>query len=239
MPNYNVVEETSGGWQKVEYPNLGTTGYRTPDGTPGSTYEEETGKSAPHAFSASKGQEESVVVRNTETGEFITRAKESEVLEVTGQADAGERGATDDSPTFEVEVRDLDQARAVLEEQREDWEAWQLYGLWAFECRNGDSDGETIVNGWSKVKDHIGMEEYREPVVGVDDDGNDVVRGFETVQRDTVALAYQEASDNAWSKVTCSPIKWENRSLQVKLYAPPQSSMLQDARNRSHIQVEA
>lgn len=238
MAHFDVIEETAGGWQKVEYTNLGTTGYRTPDGEAQSSWEERTGKSAPHAFSASKGQEQSVTVRDTETGQIITRTEQSKTLSVEGQAEAGERGASSDSATFEVQVSSVEQARSVLEENRSSWEAWQIFGLWEFVCKDTDDGDGVVVGGWSRVKDGIQQEEYREPQIGVADDGSEELQGWRTTTADTVEVAYQEASDNAWAKVTCSVAEWVNLEIQVKMYADPQSGMLQQARSQSHILLE-
>lgn len=235
MPNINVLDETAGGWQKVEYQNLGTTGYRTPEDEAGGAYEERTGKSARHAYSASKGQETTTPVRDKETGEIVTREDDSDILEVTGQADAGTRGASETNPTFEIEVGTVETARNVLEEHPEQWEAFQLYGLWRFRCKEGKDS--VVVDGWSRVHNANRQVEFKEPVVGVDDQGNAEVAGFETVTADTIAMAYQEASDNAWSQVDCSVAEWTNISLQLKIYAAPQSQMLQQARTQSHVTV--
>ena len=111
--------------------------------------------------------------------------------------------------------------------------------MWSFLCREGDGD-RVIVNGFSKVKDEITQHTFRRPVVEtVVEDGvpKDELAGFEEVHGDTVDVAFQEASDHAWSKVDCSVISWRNEKLELKLYAGQQSDWARQATEKSHIVV--
>lgn len=65
MASYEILDETAGGWKKVEYTGIGQTGYVSPDGTPGGKLD----KDAQRAYAASKGQETRQQGRD-ETGRF-------------------------------------------------------------------------------------------------------------------------------------------------------------------------
>lgn len=229
---FEVIDSTGAGKAKVRYTGIDQTGYR----------DLEADEPIPQqSYAASKGNEQRVIVRDRDTGQMVTRAKESDVIEVTGSAEAGERGATQTNPTFEIEVTGTQQAREILQERRDQWEAWQLYGLWYFKCKeSGGGDG--YVNGWSKVHDEIKQNSFRRPVVDHEyaDDGEPIqseLAGFETVEGDTVDVAFQEASDHAWSKMTCSVLAFHNEQLELKLYAPVQSDWADQAQQYSHIRV--
>ena len=231
---YEIIDQTAAGKAKVRYTGIDQVGYRDLDA-------EEPISQQSYAASVGNTSREYTAVRDRETGQIVTRQPSDEVIEVTGSAEPGERGATETNPTFEIEVSGVQEARQYLQENPDQWEAFQLFGLWEFQCKQS-SGGPVRVGGWSRVEDEISQTSFRRPVVDheYDDDGRPVqseLAGFETVETDSVEVAYQEASDHAWSKVDCSVIMWRNVILELKLYAPQQSSWAREAQQYSHIRV--
>lgn len=238
---YEILNQAPNGVAKVRYTGIDQVGYRDLDqGLP----ESKADRSLQQSYAASIGNTspDYTMVRDSETGEIVTRQPSDEVIEVSGHQAPGERGTPQSNHRFSLRVDDVDQARQLLEENRDEWEAFQLYGLWEFVCKNRDGGEPVVVGGWSEVTDEISHVTHRRPVVDhqLGDDGEPVqseLAGWETVETDTVEAAYQKASDHAWSKVDCSVAMWRNVRLEVVMYAPLQSDWADQAAQYSHIRV--
>lgn len=239
--SYEIIDQTPAGKAKVRYTGIDQVGYRDLEAN-------EAVSQQSYAASVGNTSDDTVMIRDRDSGKFVSENKSQNVLKVKGSAEAGERGATQNNPTFEIDLEgNKKSARQILQENWDQWEAYQVYGLWSFLCREGGGD-RVAVNGFSKVKDDIQQHTFRRPVVEtVEVEGagagsstveKDELKGFEEVHGDTVDVAFREASDHAWSKVDCSVISWRNESLQLKLYAGKQSNWAKQAIEKSHIVLE-
>lgn len=212
---YDVVEETAGGYAKVEYKGIGTEGYRDLNA------DEPTSQ---QAFAGSRQQEEYAVVRDRKTGRFLNRVPQDDVVEVSsGVQDVG------GGHGFSLNV-DIEEGRSLMHENPDKWDAFQVFIEAEYKC---DVDGDVRYTfGWSKVADDLSTGEFRRPILA---DGSPEAIGWETVPGDSLDMAHQEAVDNAWSKIPCSPEHFEIINEEVKIYAGKQSDWAIQARNQTHI----
>lgn len=227
MPAYEVIEGTvtEGGYAKVEYKGIGTEGYRDLEADE---------PVAQQAHAASKGQEDRVVVKRRSDGQIVARRDKSEVLTVDGEP----KGLTD-GERFGIEVEDSAEARDLLERHGDQWGAFQLVGVWRAVISGGSGTSTEIVSGASKVHDSIEPVSFPVPRTVEDPETGEPETVWEEIEADTVALAYRQAEDHAWSKVHGSILSWTRQKLSVVFYANEGTDWAEQATELTHVEVDA
>lgn len=224
--NYNVVESfwASNGKQycKVTWKGIKQTGYISRVGGPGKTISRDW-------YLRKKREEE--------------EEEEIDLPPVSDWRDLiGDIQSLDDGSRLVIEVEGVNDARNILQMNREKWESFQGGVLLEYDCKFSDS-GPFISEGFGEAFSEITSHEYERPVTEMvyDDEFGGMVEefvGYETMEGDTVDITYSEAKSNAFALVDCSVIKSEIIEYRLMLYVGGNTTWEKEAKRLGRIKVK-
>lgn len=141
-----------------------------------------------------------------------------------------------------IEVEGVNDARNILQMNREKWESFQGGVLLEYDCKFSDG-GPFLTEGYGQVYSDIIAHEYEQPVTEMvyDEESDEAIEefaGYETIEGDTVDVTYSEAKSNAFAIVDCSVIHSEIIEYRLILYVGDGSDWEREAKDFGEIKVK-